>query len=91
MSQKKSAVQLTIRGFEPELLRRLELLAGKQGVSLNQAALRLMRIGAGLESAVQDFEIGPSLDKYAGVWNDQDYEEFTRATQEFELINPEMW
>ena len=70
MSQKKSAVQLTIRGFEPELLRRLELLAGKQGVSLNQAALRLMRMGAGLESAVQDFEIGGSLDKYAGVWND---------------------
>ena len=35
--------QLTIRGFDGELLRRLNLLAKSEGLSLNQAALKIMR------------------------------------------------
>ncbi|MCI0749670.1 MAG: hypothetical protein L0Y32_03865 [Nevskiales bacterium] len=40
--------QLTLRGFDPELERRLRALARRNATSLNQAALQLMRRGAGL-------------------------------------------
>ena len=43
--------QLTVRGFDDELSDRLRGLARREGISLNQAALRLLRKGAGLPTA----------------------------------------
>ncbi len=40
--------ELTVRGFDKELERRLRQVAKEQGVSLNRAALILLREGAGL-------------------------------------------
>lgn len=40
--------QLTVRGFDDELTRRIRQLASRKGISLNRAALRLLRRGAGL-------------------------------------------
>ncbi len=42
--------QLTLRGLDPELEKRLRELAARDQLSLNKAALKLMRRGAGLES-----------------------------------------
>ena len=35
--------QLTIRGFDDELIRRIRAVAREEGLSLNQAVLRLLR------------------------------------------------
>ena len=40
--------QLTVRGFDDELSASLRRLAKSEGISLNKAALKLMRKGAGL-------------------------------------------
>ena len=40
--------QITVRGFDDELSACLRRLAKREGLSLNQAALRLLRRGAGL-------------------------------------------
>ena len=40
--------QLTVRGFDDELAERIQRLAKRDGTSLNQAALKLLRKGAGL-------------------------------------------
>ena len=40
--------QLTVRGFDDELAERIRRLAKQDGTSLNQAALKLLRKGAGL-------------------------------------------
>ena len=40
--------QLTVRGFDDELSAAMQGLARREGISLNQAALRLLRKGAGL-------------------------------------------
>lgn len=63
--------QLTLRGFDLELERALKRLARQQGVSLNQAALRLMRKGAGLESAVLE-PIGDAIEPFVGVLSSKD-------------------
>ena len=55
--------QLTVRGFDDELSASLRRLAKSEGISLNQAALRLLRKGAGLtDSKGNPNVVGHSLD-----------------------------
>ncbi len=59
--------QLTLRGFDPALERRLRELARRNGTSLNKAALQLMRRGAGLEaSPLARGALGSALRRLAG-------------------------
>ncbi|MDT0633333.1 hypothetical protein [Spectribacter hydrogenoxidans] len=59
--------QLTLRGFDPELEKRLRELAARDHLSLNKAALKLMRRGAGLEAASEAGQpIGDRLKRFAG-------------------------
>lgn len=65
--------QLTLRGFDPELERRLRELAARDHLSLNKAALRLMRRGAGLESEpVPVRNLGRRLQRFAGRLSDEE-------------------
>lgn len=60
--------QLTLRGFDPELEKRLRECARRERTSLNKAALQLMRRGAGLEAGTaQRPAIGKALGRFAGT------------------------
>jgi len=84
--------QLTLRGFDSELERRLRLEARTGGMSLNQAALRLLRRGAGLgrERAAAN-EVGPALDHLIGTWSEADARCLQQATAVFERVDEEFW
>lgn len=82
--------QLTIRGFDPELERHLRNLARERGVSLNKAALWLMRRGAGLDEA-RPATIGDQLDAFFGDWTEAESEAFLDAISVFETIDDEVW
>jgi len=84
--------QLTIRGFDEELDKRIRELARKEGISLNRAALRLMRRGAGLgKSARGQDVVGSTLDDLIGTWSDDQAREFMDAVDIFEQIDESMW
>jgi len=84
--------QLTIRGFDRPLEDRLRELAKSHNISLNRAALALMRRGAGLsEERTSSDQVGSSLDKFVGVWTEKDEAELLRAIEPFEQIDPEIW
>ena len=84
--------QLTVRGFEPELARKIKHLARKEGLSLNQAALRLLSRGAGIERpAVSEHVVGESLDHLMGTWTDEEAAVIERATADFEHIDEALW
>ncbi len=84
--------QLTIRGFDGELELRLRRLAREREISLNKAALVLIRRGAGLEapSAGPDV-VGGSLDHLMGVWSEDEAAEFREATRDFDRIDESLW
>ena len=84
--------QLTIRGFDAELSRCIRGLAAREGISLNQAVLRLLRRGAGLgrESAGAHV-VGSSLDHLMGTWTAEEADEMERAIEEFARIDEAMW
>ena len=87
--------QLTIRGFDDELSDCIRREAEQEGISLNKAALKLLRKGAGLpatilpKTGVRDEPDGVA--RLAGSWTKEEAEEFDRFIEEaFEVIDEEM-
>ena len=85
--------QLTVRGFDDELNAILRRLAKQEGISLNQAALRLLRKGAGLTDNNQGnpYAIGTSLDGLFGAWSPDEAESFDVALEVFETVDEAAW
>ena len=84
--------QLTVRLSEPELQRRIEDLAKREHLSLNQAVLKLLRrsVGLGPDSG-ENIPIGEDIDRFVGTWSDAEAREFERAVEVFERIDEEFW
>lgn len=83
--------QLTVR-YDEALAREIEELAKREGISRNQAAVRLLRKGARLDEPEGSRQpIGNSLDWFIGSWSDEDARELTEATADFERIDEELW
>lgn len=84
--------QLTVRGFDKQLERRLREVARARGVSLNQAALVLLREGAGLGGPEHRARVvGNALDHLIGAWSDEEEREFLDAIGRLEDIDPALW
>jgi len=80
--------QLTVRGFDEELTTRIKNLALNEGISLNQAVLRLLRKGANLEEKNDKSDVvGSSLDHMIGTWTEEEAGEIIRAIADFEEIS----
>ncbi len=61
--------QFTLRGLSPEMEGRIRLLARQEGISMNQAATRLLNQGAGLSGVRVSSVVGASLDNLFGIWS----------------------
>lgn len=84
--------QLTVRGFDDELVDRMRQLAKGEGISLNQAALKLLRKGAGLTNSTGAADtVGSSLDHLIGTWTAAEADEMDSALKEFEVIDESIW
>ncbi len=88
---RKRARQLTIR-FDPDVDVRIREVARTEGLSLNQAAVRLLRKGAGLEAPrAGDRRIGHALDRFIGTMSAEEARQIDAACEQFEVIDEEMW
>lgn len=84
--------QLTVRGFDDELSAVMRRLARREGISLNQAALRLLRKGAGLADGSDGAEtVGSSLDHLIGSWTTPEADAIDSALEDFETIDEAIW
>ena len=84
--------QLTVRGFDDELAERIRRLANRDGTSLNQAAVKLLRKGAGLADPAQGPDtVGSSLDHLIGSWSADEAAELDAALEEFKTIDEAAW
>ena len=84
--------QLTVRGFGDELGEAIRRLAQREGVSLNQAALRLLREGAGLSDRARAGDtVGSSLDHLIGSWTPREADEFDAALADLAVIDEASW
>jgi len=89
--ERRNMKQLTIRGLGDDLGRAVHRLANRDGTSLNRAAVKLLRRGAGLEDGPGANTVGSSLDHLIGTWSDAEADEFEQALRHFETIDEAMW
>lgn len=84
--------QLTVRGFDKALEARMRSLARSERISLNRAALLLLRRGAGLDAASKPQDlIGDSLDRFIGDWTEDEAREFEQAVSVFDSVDEDAW
>jgi hypothetical protein len=84
--------QLTLRGFDAALERKLREVAKADGTSLNQAVLKLLRRATGIDqSAPNPRAIGASYDDVIGTWSDSEGKEFDDAVAELRVVDEAMW
>ena len=84
--------QLTIRGIDAELALRIRRLANREGLSLNQAVLKLLRRGAGIGQGKGAADtVGASLDHLIGTCTPEDADEIDKALQSLASIDEAMW
>ena len=84
--------QLTVRGFDKALERRIREVAKSRGISLNQAAVLLLREGAGLTKSLErPAKVGDALKKFTGRWSKDEEREFLKAISPLEKVDPSLW
>ena len=84
--------QLTFRVSDDELSAGIRRLASRQGISLNRAALKLLRKGAILtDLEVRSDTVGTSLDHLIGTWTAKQADAMDSALEEFETIDESAW
>lgn len=84
--------QITVRGFDDELNSILRRLAKREGISLNQAALRLLRKGAGLPDGAAKVDcVDTSLDHLIGTWTQAEADEMDVVLEDFASIDEAVW
>ena len=84
--------QLTIRMTDKDLERAIVELARSEGISLNQAALRILRRGAGLgRGRGSEKLVGNALDELEGTWSEKEAEAFEANTRAFETVDEDLW
>ncbi|HEV8130595.1 MAG TPA: hypothetical protein VGQ81_05055 [Acidobacteriota bacterium] len=84
--------QLTLRGFDKDVEREIRNVARRRGISLNRAAVELLRKGAGLaEPGARSDIVGDSLDTLIGTWSERDEREFLEAVAALEQIDRRFW
>jgi predicted transcriptional regulator len=81
---------LTLRGLDGELRKRLERVAQERNQSLNATAISLLREYLGL-TAPPIHRSYDDLDHLAGTWSAAEAAEFDRAVEDFEHVEPELW
>ncbi len=84
--------QLTLRDFDPRLEAEIRRLAAAEKISLNRAAQKLMKKGAGLsDSMAPSRRIGRSLDRFIGTWTAADAKEFNASIRTLERVDKDLW
>jgi hypothetical protein len=83
--------QLTLRGFDARLERKIRDVARRERISLNKAALRLLEKGAGLEAPEPADRIGNSLDHLIGTWTTEEADALLASIQSCEQVDSELW
>ncbi len=81
--------QITLRGLEPELEAAVRRLAVQEGISLNKAALKLIRMGAGLSPNKERRGINQGLDDWTGYMSTGDADAIAEAVAEIDRLSIE--
>lgn len=82
--------QITIRGIDPAIERKIRKLAEQSGKSLNHVILDMVYECTGLRKRNKK-PAATSLGKLAGGWSENEASQFLESIKSCEQIDQEMW
>lgn len=80
--------QITLRGIDPEIEKKIRFLADERQQSINQVLVTIIHQSLGKGKKPPR---AASLEKFAGGWSEKEAADFKRAIDVFEQIDEEMW
>ncbi len=83
-------MQLTVR-FDDQTAHALRRIADRDGLSLNQVTVRLVREAAGLGAPERRPVVGRALDAFVGGWTEAQARELEDALKSQAQIDTEAW
>jgi len=82
---------ITIGGIDPDMAERLEEVSSRQGKSINQLVLDILRQELGMEKRKRYTRTYDDLDELFGRWSDSEFEQIQGSIDEERKIDPELW
>ncbi len=83
---------LTIRGLDPRTETEVKTIARTRNISINKAALALIRKGAGILDPGQGPEtVGESLNSFIGSWSAAEERTFLDAIDDLGRVDESLW
>jgi len=82
---------VTIRGIDKEMTRRLKTLSAKQGKSVNQITVDIIRESLGLVKEKKFTREYDDLDDLFGRWSDAEFTEISTKMAKERQIDQELW
>lgn len=82
---------VTIRGVEADVAEKLKLTAAKQGKSINQLTLDIIKEGLGMKKEKKYSREYDDLDDLFGRWSEEEFQEIQAKISRERTIDPELW
>jgi predicted DNA-binding protein len=82
---------MTIRGIDKEISQRLKTLSAKQGKSVNQLTVEIIKQSLGLVKERKFTREYDDLDDLFGRWKDAEFKEISAKLAKERQIDQELW
>ena len=82
--------QISLRGIDPDVERRIRMIASKSGKSLNRVVLEILYEHPAFKPKDRK-PAADSLRELAGGWSETDAAEFAASIQSCERVDEEVW
>ena len=83
--------QLTLRDLDPRVLAEIQRLAQAEGLSVNKAAGKILKLGAGIQDAATSRNIGAAVNRFVGSLSKAEAEKLSHSLHSLEQVDDELW
>lgn len=83
--------QITLRDLDPRVFAEIERVAHVEGLSINKAAAKILKVGAGIEEARESRRIGAAVDRFVGSLSAAEARKISQSLRSVEQVDPELW
>jgi hypothetical protein len=83
--------QVTLRDLDPRVLAEIERVARVEGLSINKAAAKILKIGAGIDAAPESRSIGAAVDRFVGKLSAAEARKLVQSLRVVEQVDDELW
>jgi hypothetical protein len=83
--------QLTLRDLDPRVLAEIHRVAKTEGLSVNKAAAKILKLGAGIQEAPASRNIGQAVDRFVGSLSRAEAEKLSSSQRSLQQVDDELW